>query len=99
VLSRLLPLLPEGQRTDKDLRDQLRSPQLQQTVARLSSILNSHQFNAVMASLSLNNKDGGIGVKAFIQAIQNQVKQEEQDKKKKDEAKDKDKDKDNSKKV
>jgi len=87
-LHQLLPFLPEGQRTVEDLRSQLRSPQVQQTISRLSSILNSSQYGHVMASLGLPQASG-FGVSGFIDTIQNE--QKKQDSKNTDKAKDSEK--------
>jgi len=93
-LQQLLPFLPEGQRTVEDLRSQLRSPQVQQTISRLSSILNSSQYGHVMASLGLPQASG-FGVSGFIDTIQTDQKKHQDSKNTdKDKAKDHDKDKD-----
>jgi len=89
LVDALVQYLPEGQRSPEALRAQLRSPQLQQTMSRLTEILNSAQFGQLMASLSLP-ATGGLGVDAFIQAIQEQAaKQNEQNKQHPDKPKDK----------
>ena len=77
LVDALVEFLPEGQRSPADLRAQLRSPQLQQTMSRLTSILNSAQFGQLMASLSLP-ATGGLGVDAFIRAIQEQAQRQQQ---------------------
>jgi len=71
----LAPFLPENQRSKADVIRHLRSPQFQQTVHRFTSLLNGHQYGALMSSLGLPNT-GDIGVNAFIQAIQNEAKKE-----------------------
>lgn len=73
MIARLQEYLPETQQTPHDVRDTLRSAQFQQTAGRLSSILNSSQFPAIMASLSLPTGSGSIGVEAFIAAIEEQA--------------------------
>jgi len=80
LVDALVEFLPEGQRSPEALRAQLRSPQLQQTMQRLTEILNSAQFGQLMASLSLP-PEGGLGVDAFLKAIQEQAaKQQQKDK-------------------
>jgi len=69
MIARLQEYLPATQQTPHDVRQTLRSAQFQQTAGRLSSILNSSQFPALMASLSLPHT-GSIGVEAFIAAIE-----------------------------
>jgi hypothetical protein len=73
LVEALLPLLPEGQRSPHDLMQQLRSPQLQSTISRLSAILNSPQYGQLMASFSLP-LSGDPGVPGFVQAIQQDAK-------------------------
>ena len=79
LVDALVEFLPEGQRSPESLRAQLRSPQMQQTMSRLTSILNSAQFGQLMASLSLP-ATGGLGVDAFLKAIQEQAKKQQDDK-------------------
>lgn len=83
LVESLVEYLPEGQRSPDALRAQLRSPQLQQTMSRLTSILNSAQFGQLMASLSLPvGQNTGLGVDAFLAAIlaQAEKQKEEQNK-------------------
>jgi hypothetical protein len=77
LVDALVQYLPEGQRSPDALRAQLRSPQLQQTMSRLTEILNSAQFGQLMASLSLP-ATGGLGVDAFLKAIQEQAAKQQQ---------------------
>jgi hypothetical protein len=74
-IAALLEHLPEGQRTPHGLQTSLRSPQLRQTLQRLSGILNSEQYAALMASLGLPT--GAPGVSAFVDAVEDQVREEE----------------------
>ena len=83
LVDALVEYLPEGQRSPEALRAQLRSPQMQQTMSRLTSILNSAQFGQLMASLSLP-ATGGLGVDAFLKAIQEQAKKQQEKDKSKD---------------
>lgn len=77
MVDALVEYLPEGQRSPEALRSQLRSPQLQQTMHRLTQILNSSQFGQLMASLSLPvGPNTGLGVDAFIAAIQAQAEKQ-----------------------
>jgi len=76
MIERLMEHLPETQQTPHDARQTLRSPQFQQTAQRLSSILNSSQFPALMASLSLPHT-GSIGVEAFLAAIEEEAKKDD----------------------
>jgi len=82
-IKRVLEFLPESQRDSYNLRASLRSPQLQQTVARLSSILNGAQFNAMMASMNLPHA-GTLGVGAFLDAIQGEADKAKPEKKEDD---------------
>ena len=54
----LMPLLPEGQQTVADLRDLIRSPQLQQSLRSLSQALMTENLNAVMANTGLDPAHG-----------------------------------------
>lgn len=83
LVDALVEYLPEGQRSPDALRAQLRSPQMQQTMTRLTSILNSAQFGQLMASLSLP-ATSGLGVDAFLKAIQEQAKKQQDKDKPKD---------------
>ena len=67
----LAPYLPESQRSPQAFREQLRSPQFQQALARLSATLNGPQYAAVMASLGLPYAtQTEFGVEGFLRAIQ-----------------------------
>ena len=72
----LLPLLPDGQRSEADLRDLIRSPQLQQSMRSLTGALQTENLNAVMANTGLDPAHGaaalqeGDGVLAFLMALQ-----------------------------
>lgn len=75
VVQRLLPLLPEGQRTERALRDTLSSPQFQQSVAQLSHALADDNVNAVFANFGLDPAHGadalarGDGAAALADAL------------------------------
>lgn len=76
ALARLLPLLPEGQRTVGDLRDIVHGPQFRQTLGSLSHALNTENMQSVFANFGLRPTDGadalarGDGIAAFLDAIQ-----------------------------
>ena len=74
AIESLLPYLPEGQRDIENMRDTIRSPQMYQTLARMTQVLNSPQCGALFASLGL--PQGDMGVLGFIKAIQDQVDKE-----------------------
>eukprot|EP01006_Ploeotia_vitrea_P047506 TRINITY_DN67133_c7_g8_i2.p1 TRINITY_DN67133_c7_g8~~TRINITY_DN67133_c7_g8_i2.p1 ORF type:complete len:266 (+),score=133.20 TRINITY_DN67133_c7_g8_i2:374-1171(+) len=67
--------LPEGQQNRESLLATLRSPQLRQTLGRMSSVLNSAQYGQVLASLGLPI-GSDMGVAGFVQAIKQQVEKE-----------------------
>lgn len=77
----LLQHLPPSQQNNQQLAENLRSPQLRQTLGRISSVLNSSQYAGLLASLSLPT-DGSPGVQAFLDAVAAQAKKEEEEKKK-----------------
>lgn len=66
----LLQYLPESQRTLDDLKLQLRSPQFQATLSRLSSILRSEHYGQALQSMSLDPNTKDFGVLGFVEAIQ-----------------------------
>lgn len=85
VVEELLPLLPEGQRTEEELRLTISSPQLQQSLRSLTNALLSNNYNAVLANFGLNAAAGaeamaqGNTVLAFIQALQQQAEEGKED--------------------
>jgi len=76
VQERLLPLLPEGNRSREELQELLRSPQFQQAVSQFNSALQSGQLGQLMPLLGLPGATGGPqgGVAALLQAIQEQAR-------------------------
>eukprot|EP00474_Spongospora_subterranea_P008812 CRZ09270.1 hypothetical protein [Spongospora subterranea] len=68
LVSAVLPDLPEGERTREALYSQLRSPQLQQTLQRLTAAINSGQGQTLLRQLGLPVGDD-IGVDALLQAL------------------------------
>ncbi|CAM9920523.1 unnamed protein product [Ascophyllum nodosum] len=77
VQQALVPLLADEQQTEQELRETLRSPQLQQALAALSQALQTENFNNIMSSFELdpsNPKSAeamgkGDAVAAFLQAL------------------------------
>lgn len=75
--SRLVALLPENQRTDEALRDNLRSPQVAQCLQRLTAALadDGGSFNSIVANFQLDPEDGteasrrGNPVEAFLNCV------------------------------
>jgi hypothetical protein len=79
LVNALVEYLPEGQRSPESLRAQLRSPQMQQTMTRLTQIINSSQFGQLLASLSLPvGAQTGVGLDGFIAAIQAEANKQQQ---------------------
>jgi len=75
VQERLLPFLPEGNRSREELQELLRSPQFQQAVSQFNSALRSGQLDQLMPMLGLPSSSGGAGVRALLQAVQEQATQ------------------------
>ncbi|KAL7549837.1 hypothetical protein ACHAWF_013099 [Thalassiosira exigua] len=77
AVARLVALLPEGQRTEEDLRDNLRSPQAAQCLQRLTAALadDAGSFNSIIANFQLNPGDGaaamarGDPIAAFLECL------------------------------
>eukprot|EP00903_Cladosiphon_okamuranus_P022669 g20862.t2 len=73
----LLPLLPEGQQTVEELRETIRTPQLQQALQSLGQALHSDNFNNIMSSFELDPSNPqsseamarGDPVDAFLKAM------------------------------
>jgi hypothetical protein len=71
VRARLLPLLPEGQQTDADLRAVVRAPQFKATLRRLGGILSGPQYTSLLQSLGLPLPASGTpGVPGFLESVQ-----------------------------
>lgn len=87
---RLMQLLPEEQRTNEFLEENLRSPQVQQTLRALTQALlpdesgNMDSFYSVLANFSLDPADGQEAmavnnpIQAFLDCILASVKKEEE---------------------
>ena len=88
VRARLVELLPEGQRTDDKLEENLRSPQTQQCLKSLTAALASgDEFNSILANFALDPSDGaaamiaGNPIQAFLDCVLKQVEKEKTAKK------------------
>ena len=58
VRQELVQHLPEGQRSDEFIEENIRSPQFQQALGALNDVLQSDGGSGVLASLGLNPQDG-----------------------------------------
>jgi hypothetical protein len=88
-VERLIALLPEGQRTESALRENLLSPQVAQTLRRLTSALSGEDdddgggFNSIIANFQLNHEDGAIAlatgnpIDAFLNCLLKDVEKKE----------------------
>jgi hypothetical protein len=97
VCARLLELLPEEQQTRQHLEDNLRSPQVQQTLRSLTAALapddagSMEGYHSVLANFSLDPQDGqaalasGNPIQAFLDAVVASVKQDEEETKEEEE--------------
>lgn len=100
-VERLIALLPEGQRTESALRENLLSPQVAQTLRRLTTALSGEEdddgggFNSIIANFQLNHEDGAIAlvtgnpIEAFLNCLLRDVERKEGVKKSDDDNKDK----------
>lgn len=92
AVARLTALLPEGQRTEESLRENLRSPQVQQALQALTSALvgdgvaASSEFPSVVANFSMDAADGaaalreGNPIQAFLDCLLRKVEREKKEK-------------------
>lgn len=94
VRQRLIDLLPEQQRTEEDLRQNLRSPQVQQALQSLSAAISPNSnnntahdltaFHNVIVNFSMNPDDGAIAlangdpIQAFLDCLLASVQREQQ---------------------
>lgn len=69
IVEAVVPHLPEGQRTYEALLDQLRSPQLQETLARITHVLNQGQGSSLLVQLGLS-PGSSIGVEGLLESLQ-----------------------------
>eukprot|EP00956_Cyclotella_meneghiniana_P019896 scaffold34567_cov66-Cyclotella_meneghiniana.AAC.2 len=76
--ARLIALLPENQRNNDALRDNLRSPQVSQCLQRLTAALSDDaaSFNSIIANFQLDPRDGtealsvmGNPIEAFLNCV------------------------------
>lgn len=87
VVERLVALLPEGQRTEDKLRENIRSPQVAQCLQRLTSALvdeDGSAFNSIIANFQLDPSDGtgallssGNPIEAFLNCLVKDVERKE----------------------
>jgi len=75
ILAAVVGHLPEGQRDDQSVMEQLRSPQLQQTLSRVTDVLNRGQGSSLLAQLGLD-ASAGVGVEGLLAALESYAKQE-----------------------
>jgi hypothetical protein len=97
VKKRLLELLPEEQQTMEYLEENLRSPQIQQTLRALSQALMPDDegsldgYNSVIANFQLDPQDGqtalaaGNPIQAFLDCVLAAVKKEKEQAEEKEE--------------
>mmetsp|Transcript_756 Transcript_756/g.894 ORF Transcript_756/g.894 Transcript_756/m.894 type:complete len:462 (+) Transcript_756:33-1418(+) len=92
VVQRLLPLLPEGQRTKQYLEENLASPQMSQTLRSLTSALLPDEqgslegYHSVICNFQLDPRDGQDAlthqanpIQAFLDCLVKQVEREQKD--------------------
>jgi len=85
VRHRLIELLPENQRTEEDLRQNLRSPQVQQALQNLTAAFaeDSAAFHDVIVNFSMKPDDGAVAlangdpIQAFLDCLLASVQREE----------------------
>ena len=86
TVARLVALLPEGQRTEDMLRENIRSPQVAQCLQRLTSALvddDAGSFNSIIANFQLDPNDGadamasGNPIEAFLNCLLKDVEKKE----------------------
>merc|ERR1712087_518664 len=100
AVARLLEFLPEDQRTEEMLRENLRSPQVQQALHNLTLALagdesggaSMESYHSIIANFQLNAEDGaaamasGNPIQAFLDCLVASVKRDNE-KKEKEESK------------
>jgi len=85
VRERLTAALPEGQRGDNDLEENLRSPQVRQALRTLTGLVAGDSFNSVIANFQLDERDGaeamaaGNPIRAFLDCVVASVKREKEE--------------------
>jgi hypothetical protein len=83
VKNKLIELLPEGQRTEEKLMENLRSPQVKQCFKSLTAALEEGvSFNSIIANFQLKPEDGaaamasGNPIQAFLDCVLKSVERE-----------------------
>lgn len=87
TVERLVALLPENQRSEAMLRENIRSPQVAQCLRRLTSALadedDAGSFNSIIANFQLNPEDGALAmasgnpIEAFLNCLLRDVERKE----------------------
>ncbi len=87
TVERLVALLPENQRSEAMLRENIRSPQVAQCLRRLTSALadedDAGSFNSIIANFQLNPADGALAmasgnpIEAFLNCLLRDVERKE----------------------
>ncbi len=97
IKNKLIALLPEGQRTEEKLMENLRSPQVAQCLKSLTAALNEDaSFNSILANFQLDPKDGaaamasGNPIQAFLDCVLKSVEKEKEENNDNEESKDQD---------
>lgn len=88
IKNKLIALLPEGQRTEDKLMENLRSPQVAQCFKSLTAALNDDvsSFNSILANFQLKPEDGaaamiaGNPIQAFLDCVLKSVEREKGEK-------------------
>lgn len=92
AVARLMEFLPESQRTDEMLRENLRSPQVQQALQTLTQALvgdsddGSSDYHSIVANFQLDAADGaaamnsGNPIQAFLDCLVKKVEREKEEK-------------------
>jgi hypothetical protein len=85
VKSKLIALLPEGQRTEEKLMENLGSPQVKQCLTSLTAALQEGEsFNSILANFQLDPMDGaaammtGNPIQAFLDCVLKSVEREKE---------------------
>lgn len=90
VKARLIELLPEGQRTEEKLMENIRSPQVAQCLKSLTAALcddeggSMDSFNSILANFQLDPSDGALSmavgnpIQAFLDCVLKSVQKEKE---------------------
>mmetsp|Transcript_10796 Transcript_10796/g.13661 ORF Transcript_10796/g.13661 Transcript_10796/m.13661 type:complete len:462 (+) Transcript_10796:100-1485(+) len=99
IKTKLIALLPEGQRSEEKLMENLRSPQVKQCLKSLSAALEEEEgssFNSILANFQLRPEDGAMAlaagnpIQAFLDCVLRDVEREKEQKENSKEKKDED---------